>query len=263
MKRKILSAGADILIAELLVACAAIGLSAEPPVRTVVSDDRPATCYDEKTGIFRGSMAVRSRVLVAPDGEHRAYAESLAAGVVKLPAKTTGSWLSPECASISQLLAADGHLSEFTRVLTIAPAEDTLGNVIKLIDWSPDSHYLLLQVALFQWGSDFGGSDPVIYDARTGTLSDPALPYRAFKRRAGRDCVASIEPLGFSSEDKIVLRAGPLHAVAPESSEPESSSCLKKPGIWLYDPETGSVAELPSDYRVRHFGQVERDAARK
>jgi hypothetical protein len=228
-------------------------------VKVVVSDNRVATCYEEQTGGFAGPMLVRSQVLVAPDGEHRAYTESLAAGGVKLPSDT-GGWLSPECANITWLFVANSPGDKFRQVLTIIPEEQTLGNAIWLVDWSPNSRYLLFKSFAFQWGSDAAGSAPVLYDAQSGTSSDPECAYEAFKKWAGRSCFATIEPLGFSSEDKAVLNVGPSYPVAPEAGEetkPEPDSCVKRPGLWLYEPDTGKLTKLPAGYKVKHFGKFE------
>ncbi len=236
----------------------------EASVKVLVSNNRLATCYVEQTGGFAGPMLVRSQVLVAPDGEHRGYTESLAGGGVKLPS-ATGGWLSPECANITKLFVASKREQEFKQALTVTPTEYTLGNAIRLVDWSPDSRYLLFELFLFQWGSDFGGRDLVLYDAQSGSSSDPQRPYEAFKKWAGRGCSATIEPLGFSGEGKVVLKVWPSYPIAPESNEPvtESDSCLKKPGIWLYDPGTGSLRELPDSYKVEHFGRFERGSPQK
>ena len=228
-------------------------------VKVVVSNDRVATCYGEQTGGFAGPMLVRSQVLVAPDGKRRAYTESLAAGGVKL-ASDTGGWLSPECANITWLFIANSPGDKFRQVLTVVPDEQTLGNAAWLVDWSPDSRYLLLKLFSFQWGSDFAGSAPVLYDARSGTTSDPERAYEAFRKWAGRNCSATIEPLGFSSEDKAVLNVGPSYPVAPEAGEekkPEPDSCVKRPGLWLYEPDTGKLTKPPVGYKAEHFGKFE------
>jgi len=256
--RRMVQRSALLLAAQLLAFCPVIEVAAqEASPKAVISNDRLATCFDEKTGAFTGPMLVRSQALVAPDGDHRAYTEDLAAGDVKLPNERTGGWSPSECANISQMFVADRRGHEFRRALAITPTEQTLGNAIFLVDWSPDSRYLLFKSLLFQWGSDFGGSDPVLYDAKSGTFSDSLLMYQAFTKWAKRDCVVSIEPLGFSSEGKVVLKAGPTYPIAPEVDEPEPDSCLKKSGTWLYDPGAGSLTELPDQFRVKRFGRFE------
>ena len=234
----------------------------KPAAEVVISNDRAATCYDGRTGASVRPMLVRSQVLVAPDGKHRAYIESLAATGLKLPSRT-GGWLSPECANVTHVFVADSPSEEFRQVLTLAPTEDTLGNAIRLVDWSPNGRYLLLEATMFQWASDFGDSDPVIYDARTDSATDPSLLYRAFKRRVGRDCVVSLKPVGFSSDGKVMLEAGPSYPFAPESDQPESNSCLKSPGTWAYDPEAGNFTGSQANYTIRHFGTFEGGAIRK
>lgn len=226
------------------------------PTKEVVSNDRLATCFDERTGAFAGSMQVRNEVLVAPDGGHRAYTLNLATGDIRIPSNTPGGWLAPECANITRIFVADGRGKDFRLALTILPTEATLLNAAWVVDWSPDSRYLLFRLLLSQWGSDFGVIDALLYDARSNTFTDPELAYQAFKKRSGRDCVlGSVLPLGFSPEGKVVLKAGP--AYPPENDEPEPNSCLQKSGTWLYDPATGNLTECPDNYQVKRFAKFE------
>jgi hypothetical protein len=201
-------------------------------------------------------MLVRSEVLVAPDGEHGAYTESLATGGIKLAENAPGGLLEPECANITKIFITDRRGGEFRLGLTISPTESALGNAARLVDWSPDSRYLLLESARFQWGSDVGSSDPVLYDARSETFSDPGLACRAFKKWAKRDCaVGSVIPLGFSPEGKVVLKAGPSYPATSENKDLEPNSCLQKSGTWVYDPATGNLSECLNNYQVRPFAK--------
>lgn len=111
-----------------------------------------------------------------------------------------------------------------------------------------------------QWGSDFGGSSPVIYDTRADTATDPSLINKAFKRWAGRDCAVSIKPLGFSADGKVVLNAGPSRAPAPEPGELEPNSCLEKARTWFYDIATEGLTQSPSGYVVTRSGEFENRA---
>jgi len=77
-------------------------------------------------------------------------------------------------------------------VLVMEPSEDASGNSIELIDWSPEGHRLLVLEGFWVWASDAGEIEARIYDADGGKLSREGEFSEAFRRYAGRNCVAML-----------------------------------------------------------------------
>lgn len=237
-----------LLILILLVGAATAAQTERLPLELKISDTEFASCYEETTGKLSGSRLVRTHFFVSPGGRYRAYVE------VEAIASKSNTAPDSECASTSRLFVAAGDQS-FRQVLVLEPTPDATGNTLTIVDWSPDGRTLLVDQGVFQWGSDVGRSSARLYDAETGTLSEPALVENAFSKRAGAPCASVIEPLGFSEYGQLVLKASPFFMLGEET--PVEDSCLQQQGVWMLEPATQKLIPLPQDYKVQRYGRFE------
>jgi len=216
------------------------------PSKLEISDTDLASCYEESTGKFLGSQLVRSHAFISPGGHYRAYTEVEA---IASKSETSSDW---DCASTSRLFVA-AEDQPFRQVLVVEPSSEALGNSLGIVDWSPDGRTLLFTQGVFQWASDVGEGSVRLLDAARGTLSDSQLIPKAFSKRAGKNCSAVIEPLGFAPDGEIALTAAPFFMLGED--EPEEDSCVRQKGVWLFEPKAHSWSMLPEDYKVQRYGK--------
>jgi hypothetical protein len=206
-----------------------------------------ASCYEESTGKLIGSNRSRTSVLMSTDGRYQAYAESEA--VASRVTNAAGA----ECQNTSRLFVAGAMSENFRPVLVVEPSPGALGNIIDLVDWSPNGHRLLLAQGSWQWGSDTGGTMVRIYDADSGKLSSKSLVDEAFRRYVRKDCVAVFQPVGFSSSGNAIVTVEPYFDVGED--RPRQDSCVQKKGYWMIDSVIPAGSQLPDSYKVQHYGK--------
>jgi hypothetical protein len=91
-----------------------------------------------------------------------------------------------------------------------------------------------------------------VYDADSGTLSSESLVEEAFRKHARKECIGVYQPVGFSEDGGIIVKAGPYFDEGEE--QPRSESCMAKKSIWLIGPAHESIRQLPDDYIPKHYG---------
>jgi len=238
----------------LVLVCVGITTAQAPrrtPPRTEVSRTGFPLCIDSKTGRFTGSKLVRSPVLVSPDGRFRAYSENEAVAF-EGAAEGTGS-----CVNTARLFIAGPDSSRFILAEVKTPQyPDALIKGLLLVDWSPDSRYLLSSVFTGTYGSDSGAWEPESFDAWYGISSPDDFPSRAIRGHFRPRCGANVNALGYSKDGQIILRILPDY---DEEGGIRAGSCVAKTGVWslngkeLQGPEQ-TLTPLPDNYKVQQFG---------
>src|ERR1700674_1453167 len=146
--------GTSLLILISLLACDNAFAQApdQSSERVVTSETATATCFDKTTQKLVGSMLVRSRVFVSPNGNYEAYAENEAV------AHSAGE----QCVNTAKLFVKGPSDKGFRLVYLEEPSRYELFNNVKIVDWSPDNHHLLAELFVGQWGADAGGNTPLL-----------------------------------------------------------------------------------------------------
>lgn len=211
------------------------------PTRVIVSATATAACEWDARNRVTGSTLVRSPIVVSPDGRYQAYAENEA---------TAYQNAGEECVNTAKLFVKGPGETEFRLVYLQEPSLYELFNEIKIVDWSPDSHYLLCNLFVGQWGSDWGGSNPLLYNVWDGVFSPPDMVGTAFSIQMGHDCSFVVEPMGFAPDGGVVLKVGPLFD--PEGTQ-RPDSCVNKEGLWMFRDK---VVPLADTYKTRRYGHV-------
>lgn len=210
--------------------------------------DSSVSCYDKDSGRLVGPNKLRTVVFESPDGTYRAYADTEALTHKKRDAQGDEY---VDCENTSRLFAAGPQNRGFRQVVIVWPTPELAGNSIGLIDWSPKGHRLLIAEGLWGYGSDFGGIVIRIYDADSDKLSSESFVQEAFRRDAGKDCVGVFQPLGFSGDGGIIVRAGPYFDVGEE--QPRADTCVAKEGVWLIAAANGAIRQLPDSYKPKQY----------
>jgi hypothetical protein len=211
-----------------------------------------ASCYDNESGKLVGTDKRRTFVLKTPDGKYRAYAETEA---VTHKRKNAQGDEEVECENKTGLFVAGPQNQKFRQVMSVLPRPNLSGNSISLVDWSREGHQLLIGEGLWGYGSDFGGTVIRVYDADSRTLSSESLVEEAFRKHVGKECIGVYQPVGFSEDGGIIIKAGPYFDEGEEQPRPES--CMAREGIWLIGPAHDAIRLLPDDYMPKHYGKEE------
>jgi hypothetical protein len=204
------------------------------------------SCFDQATGMAGRAPVSCTWVLMSPDGLYGAYAVNEAVATRSADGEISG------CKSTSKLFVNGPGREKAEAVLVMEPSEDASGNSIELIDWSPEGHRLLVTEGFWAWASDAGGIEARIYDADGGKLSSEGEFSEAFRRYAGRNCVAMLLPMGFSATGNVVVAARPD---ADEEGIVQEDSCVTKTGIWMVDPAGFGIKRVRDEFKVKKYGK--------
>jgi hypothetical protein len=203
-------------------------------------------CFAQAPGFAGRAPVSRTWVLMSPDGRYGAYAVNEAVATRSADGEISG------CKSTSRLFVTGPGREKAEAVLVMEPSEGASGNSIELIDWSPEGHRLLVMQGFWAWASDAGGVEARIYDADSGKLSSEDGFREAFQRHAGRDCVITYLPMGFSGAGKVVVSARPD---VDEEGIVQKDSCVMKEGSWMVDPVGFGIRRVRDDFKVRKYGK--------
>jgi hypothetical protein len=211
----------------------------------ISSDTSFVTCFKEPVG----SRLARGPVLISPDGRFRAYTE------VEARAVKAGDEV--QCVNRSRLYVGV-ESQPYENVFMEEPRIYMQGNTLTLVDWSADSRYLLMQLFDFQYASDAASPRMLLYDTRNQYFLSPLVD-DTFGRLFNKTCNVRADPLGFSPQGTIVLKAANWVEVDGESSAP----CLPdgKESRWEFDLTTGTVNPMDSTVRPRHYGRTQKSSS--
>jgi hypothetical protein len=231
--------------------CSALVQAPKPlPMRVTISKTKVfATCYDKTGGRLKGSELVRSPKYVSPDDKYRAYTENESDGFNPTEDSKGEGFV---CVSTARLFVAGPGDKTFRLVFLQEPTRDSLLSNLQIIDWSPDSRYLPLNLYISQWGTDLVGENVLLFDAYYGVFWPQDFVDRQWIDHEGRRCSSVITARGFSRKGDLLLTVGPYFSDG--ESEPDADSCEKQPRLWAFDQTKATFSALPPDYKVLRFG---------
>jgi hypothetical protein len=208
-------------------------------------DTSSVTCGERPSG----SRTVRSDILVSPDGKHRAYAQVEANAIP--PDKAGPS--APSCVNRSGLYASASG-ADFTLVFLQEPGDMESGDSLRLVDWSPDGRWLLMELALWQYDSPGMNRGVLVYDSRYGTFQQPDMS-RIYNKIFGNDCSLNLHVEGFTAQGKVVLSTQPL--TAEEEEVLATPSCSRKKATWQMDLASETLTAVAPLTKVEHYAKIE------
>jgi hypothetical protein len=189
------------------------------------------------------STVVRSPILVAPDGKHRAYAEVKAQIVGKLP----GDGDMPDCHNQTTVfVSAEGEA--FKPAFDYNGEEGADGNGIQLIDWSPDSGTLVADLVVWKYYSEGWAHDVLVYSIVSGETKKQPLN-DLFSKVAKQPCMVEAELTGFLSDGRIGVHVLP-------TDEFEDAPCVGG-GMWAIDLSNLELSKVQKDASPKRNGHFE------
>lgn len=222
------------------------------PASAAKSNDTSYVTCGNKAAISR---TVSSDIFVSPDGKKRAY--------TRVAAKAAAGQLSTERTSSvcvnNSMLFFNSSTDSFDLVFLQEATDTETGNSLQIVDWSPDSHRLLLELAQWQYDSPGTTRSPLIYQPESGVFQQPDLT-RAFRKQFGMDCSLNVHVAGFTAEGKIVIETQPM---TPEEEEVLAlPSCSPRKAQWILSPSSESISALPEAAKIVHSAKVEPQPAK-
>ncbi len=143
---------------------------------------------------------------------------------------------------------AEIQLEYGTKAKTIA-LPDAARQDFAIVDFSPDGKQLLVSAATRE-----KNPDPQFRYLQIASLpiSSSQIRWRNVWDVLGwKDCDATVEPLGFTSDGKIALRARP--SVMASSRRPH---CVSSPRLYAIDPESAAASSIAASARITRYGKV-------
>jgi hypothetical protein len=219
------------------------------PSRSTSKDTKFVSCFSK--GQPTGSRTVRSPILIAPDGLHRAYVE-VEATAFRPKDEPSDSEFS--CENASRLFIAGPGDSQFKLVYSQSPPDLADGNSLKLVDWSPDGAYLLMERTIWKYESEGNYTDLVLFSLSSKGATAPDLS-KILEGRYGKDCGSENSVVGFTPEGNVVILVAPVEDTYYNEG---ATSCVKHKTRLALDTKSAlqQIAQvLPGDFKGRHYGQ--------
>lgn len=226
------------------------------PVSERLSDTARVSCW-------KGNDQPISRLghspTISSSAGYRAYVEVKATA---FRPKYQETYTGPLCENTTRLFLAGPGDAEF-KLSYSQSADLSDGNSLKLVDWSPDGMYLLMQRTIWKYESEGDYTDLVLFSVTSGGVTAPDLS-KIVESRFGKDCGSENSVIGFTPEGNIVILVAPLEdTYYNEGAIP----CVKQKTLLALDAKRGlqDIAQvLPGDFKTRHYGQFpERQASKK
>ena len=178
-----------------------------------------------------------SPVLISPNGQYSAFARVTA---------------SEKCQNTSTLFIRGAKSSTYRQVFSEKPSEGQLGNGMKIVDWSPDSHLLLVEVVLWQYGSDADWNHKILlYDVSQDRFVQP--DFDATLEGTPNDCWTDVRALGFSADKQVVIKTRVQPYYDPGDDEPRNAQCPTMTGLWLVALD-GGMQYVGNDIEIKRYG---------
>jgi len=187
------------------------------------------SCYeDPPSTVWKGPKTVRTPPIMSSDGGMKAYAQ--------IEARKGGPM---GCENTVRLFVSTGDSAGFRQVF-IQKDSPLNGNANSMlpIGWSPDGRWLLVQFAIENYASDFGGIDVLVYDRGKNRTIRPDVNYM-IKTALKQDCWINIgSQMSFDASSRIHLR---LADFIDEGDDEPQTHCFHGEEEWVLDLKKGTM----------------------
>lgn len=223
------------------------------------TDTAELSCWKDSDHII--SRQGRSPILSSSSGR-RAYAEVEAIAFKPAHPET---YAGPLCENSIQLFFAKDKTSDFHVLLdsttsksdcvTIAGEALCAFNGIRLVDWSEDGRFLLVELVDWEYETDSGITRvPIVYDVTTGEFIRPDV-YHFFdkyywKDASKKNCEFDLSAEGFSSDAHLILAA----VRPPVSLTYDQVFCFNAKQTFDFQLGINKITRLTDSYKVQRYG---------
>lgn len=191
------------------------------------------SCWNDSDSDYR-SRFIQSPVFTSPNGKTRAY--------VKVVAEAKGKSKENQevCLNRSILYISTGEgFSEVYSVVGVRQGPH--GNALQLVDWSPDSEHLLIQLTTWWYESECCDFTLLLYSPANDKVR--RINMNRVLAREGCTFIGWIE--GFVENGDVVFMA--------HSSEPIGNPCVENTSRWRLNTNTLRVRRMKSGQKLRRY----------
>ena len=174
----------------------------------------------------------RSRSAVIQAGGVRTYVVGIASRQGAACRRTTEIRIEREGATNSFMLSAADQQDDFT-IVDFSPDRSQLFLYRQNIREYPDEEYRNIEIATM----------PVT----SGRVSWQNV----WDLMRWHECDAAIDPLGFSSDGNVVIRARPA-----VMARPRRRNCVSQAGAYIIDLQSGTIGQLPDPTNIRSYSKT-------
>ena len=140
-----------------------------------------------------------------------------------------------DCTNTSRLYVRQSNDLPYKLVFTTRVEPDTQGNSLEIVGWS--GNQLLLNESSWTYHGDAFYSQPVVYDAKTGTVSRPKIG-DLISAQIHKDCsIKAVAKRWVSSEIELTAQDYEI-----DYGTDEADGCLTgQPKTWLFNPASSEL----------------------
>lgn len=147
-----------------------------------------------------------------------------------------------DCQNTTTLFVALGRDAEFKQVYT----KEGGGNGIRLIGWSPNGRFLLVETNEWIYESDSGfSSEPAVFDATKNGLHRLPDFDKALTDHFGTQCEFEHAIMRWQTDSQVVVKV----SKTPFDESYEQHFCIKSPIFLLFDLDKRTISQLSRPIR--------------
>jgi hypothetical protein len=185
------------------------------------------SCYASDGQHFLGLKSETTPELTSPDKAVKAYAVTDAEG---RPPHT--------CENTVRLFVADRGSPVRTVFAEKPSLEAGTANSLGLVQWSPNSRWLLVEMGNWWYDSDAGGLALLLYDRRLDTVIQPDLSALIENQLRKHCSIVILAVIGFDQDNRVLLR---LADNQDEGHDEPETACFGKSPDWTFDPASSAI----------------------
>lgn len=159
------------------------------------------------------------------------------------------------CSNTSELFVKKPSGAAFIPIFVQKPAEFLRGNGMKLIDWSADGRFLLIDLIQWQHASDAPvNRSLLVFDS----MNQAVITVDVSRIFAGepKDCLTEVRGVAFRGHSKIVVKASSQPYYEAGEEKPLNPGCPTYSRIWELSLDSPSVKKL-SSFKARRNASIQ------
>lgn len=132
---------------------------------------------------------------------------------------------------------------EDSKIVFTRTSEDSPGNGIRLVGWSPNGSKLLIEVTTWKYNTNPRYEYlPVVYDVSIDSATEISALEKAFAKYFNTGCEFQFSVRSWVNEQQVVVKI----SHTPESHDYEQHFCVDRPRLLVYDLQKDKVQTMQS-----------------
>jgi hypothetical protein len=189
---------------------------------------------------------------VSPDKKARAFVEVEATALQSTAAE---NYVGSLCRNVSKLYVVSDQAGFGQPRYVEKPGkpgqENVEGNSLRIVDWSPDGKWLLVDMKTWIYQSEGWSNFALLYSLQSGTTKQFDLQ-KLFTNALKKECAVFPEIMGFTSSGEIILEVAPVGG--EDDEELFGESCFRSRSFWTVNSKS-EIKQIAQPPTIRRNGQ--------